>query len=74
MTSLLSVTNEWLCNIDNGLINGVLYLNIRKAFDTINHEILLGKLEHYGFQEQSLLWMKSYLKDRKQFCKLNHNQ
>ena len=74
MTSLLSVTNEWLCNIDNALINGVLFLDIRKAFDTINHGILLGKLEHHGFQEQSLLWMKSYLKDRKQFCKLNHNQ
>ena len=74
MTSLLSVINEWLCNIDNGLINDVLFLDIRKAFDTINHEIFLGKLEHYGFQEQSLLWMKSYLKDRKQFCKLNHNQ
>ena len=74
MTSLSSVTNEWLCNIDNGLINGVLFLDIRQAFDTINHEILLGKLEHYGFQEKSLLWMKSYLKDRKQFCKLNHNQ
>ena len=74
MTSLLSVTNEWLCNIDNGLINGILFLDIRKAFDTINHEILLGKLEHYGFQEKSLLWMKSYLKDRKQFCKLNHSQ
>ena len=74
LTSLLSVTNEWLWNIDNGLINGVLFLDIRTAFDTINLEILLGKLEHYGFQEQSLLWMKSYLKDRKQFCKLNHNQ
>ena len=74
MTSLLSVTNEWLCNIDNGLINGVLFPDIRKAFDTINHEILLGKLEHYGFQKKSLLWMKSYLKDRKQFCTLNHNQ
>ena len=31
MTSLLSVTNEWLCNIDNELINGVLFLDIRKA-------------------------------------------
>ena len=42
MTSLLSVTNKWLCNIGKGLINGVLFLDMRKAFDTINHEILLA--------------------------------
>ena len=73
MTSLLSVTNEWLCDIDEWLINAVLFLDIKKAFDTINHEILLTKLKYYGFQEQSLLWIKSYLKERKQFCRLSHN-
>ena len=72
-SELLGVINDWWCNIDNGLINGVFFLDIRKTFDTTNHEIFLGKLEHYGFQEQSLLWMTSYLKDRKQFYKLNHN-
>ena len=48
MNSLLSVhvTNEWLCNIDEGLINGVLFLDIKKAFDTIPHEILLAKLKY----------------------------
>ena len=68
-TALLSVTNEWLCNIDKGLINGVLFLDLKKAFDTVNHDILIEKLKLYGFQKQSLSWCESYLKDRKQFCK-----
>ena len=73
-TALLSVTNEWLCNIDKGLINGVLFLDLKKAFDTVNHDILIEKLKLYGFQKQSLSWFKSYLKDRKQFCKINQTQ
>ena len=71
---MLSVTNEWLCNIDKGLINGVLFLDLKKAFDTVNHDILIEKLKLYGFQKQSLSWFKSYLKDRKQFCKINQTQ
>jgi retron-type reverse transcriptase len=57
-TALLSVTNEWLCNIDKGLINGVLFLDLKKAFDTVNHDILIEKLKLYGFQKQSLSWIE----------------
>ena len=71
---MLSVTNEWLCNIDKGLISSVLFLDLKKAFDTVNHDILIEKLKLYGFQKQSLSWFKSYLKDRKQFCKINQTQ
>ena len=70
LTALLSVTNEWLCKIDKGLVNGVLFLDLKKAFDTV----LIEKLKLYGFQKQSLSWFKSYLKDRKQFCKINQTQ
>ena len=58
-TALLSVTNEWLCNIDKGLINGVLFFYLKKAFDTVNHDILIEKLKLHGFQKQSLSWFKS---------------
>ena len=65
-TALLEAVNEWLWNIDNNLLNGVIFLDLEKAFDTMDHAILLGKLKLYGVSSQSLNWFRSYLSDRKQ--------
>ena len=46
-------------------------IDLQKAFDTLNHHILLMKLEHYGIRGTSFDWFKSYLSDRKQYASVN---
>ncbi|CAB4036376.1 RNA-directed DNA polymerase from transposon X-element, partial [Paramuricea clavata] len=67
-TALLGSTNEWLYNMDNGLINGVLFLDLKKAFDTVDHEILLKKLHLYGIKGTTYAWFESYIQNRKSIC------
>ena len=49
----------------------IVFIEIKKAFDTVDHQILLEKLMLYGIQQCELSWFKSYLKKRKRFCMLN---
>ena len=43
-TALLEASNNWCVNVDKGLLNGVIFIDLKKAFDTIDHEIILQKL------------------------------
>ena len=48
-----------------------MFLDFAKAFDTVNHEILLNKLQYYGINGMSLSWFRSYLSNRAQFTEVN---
>ena len=71
VTALLEATNEWAYNIDNGNVNAVMFLDLKKAFDTVNHEILLSKLNAYGIKGIAGSWFRSYLNERNQKCFVN---
>ena len=71
-TNLISMLEKWKLSIDNkGFAGGVL-MDLSKAFDTINHQLLLAKLHAYGFSQQTLAIICSYLSNRKQRIKINN--
>ena len=64
--------DEWLENMDNGKLNGVVFLDIKKAFDSINHGILLNKMKkRFGISSIELKWFESYLSNKEQQCSIN---
>ena len=69
--ALLEVTEQLYANLNVDNYGLGIYLDFQKAFDTVDHEILLHKLDHYGIRGNILNWFKSYLKDRKQFTFVN---
>ena len=61
-----------LYNLDQGLNSCTVFLDLAKAFDSVNHEILLRKLNHYGVRGKALELFRSYLSGRSQFLKLDN--
>ena len=63
--------NDWSGNMDRGKLTGVVFLDIPKAFHSVDHLILVEKVQFYGVADRELMWLKSYLTARKQQCLIN---
>ena len=62
---------KWRKSVDKGAFAGGVLMDLSKAFDTLNHDLLIAKLHAYGFDKNSLRLIKSYLTDRWQRTKIN---
>ena len=71
VTALLEATDNSAYNIDQGDVNAVVFLDLKKAFDTDDHNILLSKLKKYGVSGIAYDWFQSYLHSREQRCFVN---
>ena len=72
-TALQNIVSEWKKNLDNGKMVVAVFLDLTRAFETVNRDILIGKLEKFGFKGVALEWFRSYLKDRWQRVKYGIN-
>ena len=69
--ALIHLYDKLSCAIDNNEFTMGVFIDLSKAFDTVDHQILLAKLNHYGVRGTLLKWFESYLSGRKQFVDLN---
>ena len=60
-TCLLKCTSDWCLNMDRGHYTAMIFVDLKKAFDTVNHEILLRELKKYGVIRCENAWFASYL-------------
>ena len=69
-TALIRIVDQLLFNLDNNRVSGLVLVDYSKAFDMVDHEMLMTKLTLYGVSDASLRWFQSYLKDRQQFVSI----
>ena len=67
----LELVDRLFKHLDDGQIPVSVFFDLSKAFDTLNHAILMDKLKYYGLNETSLNWFRSYLHDRHQYTEYN---
>jgi retron-type reverse transcriptase len=72
VTALTKIVDHILKEMDQGNYTGVLLLDFKKAFDMVNHTILLSKLKVYKLDDLSLNWFRSYLSERFQKVIINN--
>ena len=65
-TALIQMYDQWLEQLDNDMMVGVMMIDLSAAFDMVDHELLLQKLEIFGLAPGTLDWFRSYLCNRSQ--------
>ena len=68
--ALVEITEAVRQALDNKKIACRIFVDLQKAFDTVNHDILVAKLEHYGIRGSAYKWFASYLKNRTQYVSI----
>ena len=63
---------KWKKSVDNGGASGALFADLSKAFDCLSHELLIAKLDAYGFDKNALKLVNSYFSNRKKRVKINN--
>ena len=71
--ALMSITENIQTQLDEGKYCAGVFVDFKKAFDTVDHNILLRKLDYYGIRGIANEWFCSYLKKRKQFVSIQNN-
>ena len=70
---LLNMIKSWKVRLNNGSKVGVKIMDLSKAFESLNLELLLTKLKTYGLDSNSVTLMKRYLKNMLQRCRVNNS-
>ena len=68
--ALIDITENIRCALDNKNVACGIFVDLQKAFDTVNHNILLNKLNHYGIRGIANDWLSSYLSNRSQYVSI----
>ena len=69
--ALIHLTESIKEALDRGKYDRGIFVDLQKAFGTVDHNILLGKLKHYGIRGVAYTWFESYLIERKEYLSIN---
>ena len=69
----MSMLEMWKNTLDKGVYISAIFMVLSKVFETLNHNLLIDKLGAYGFERDSLSFMKKYSNDRQQQVRVNKN-
>ena len=72
-TSVQNILYDWKNWLDDGYVVGAVFLDLQRAFETLDRNILIQKLKNYGIEDNALIWFTDYLDNRKQVTRIDRN-